>query len=318
MIAGLVDLYIAEACSGKINETPSTYRSKLKRFDQWLQLRGLCLEALDDQLLDQFRRSLLERKEKWRGAKMVKAQLSPFTIHTCLMTVRGFLAWAYRRGHISCDLAAGMNVPKAPEPEPKAIDANTVMQLLEAASETGDPWEQARNLALIYLLRDTGGRIGSVICADIDDLDLQHGKLFVIAKGGKPRNLYLNPPTIAAIRTWLRYRPQLRPQDRKLLLSCRGRGLARSSVYSLIARIKQHTTTVQGRANPHAYRHAWARDALTAGMDISKVAATLGNSVRVTAEYYARWNDAELKRAHRHYSPGADLPLIEPKDAGPW
>jgi site-specific recombinase XerD len=70
--------------------------------------------------------------------------------------------------------------------------------------------------------------------------------------------------------------------------------------------------TIQGRANPHAYRHAWARDALNAGADITKVARTLGNSLRVTAEYYALWSDHEIQAAHAKYSPGASLPLIKP------
>ena len=314
MIAKEIDQFISHVCAGKTNETPTAYRSKLKRLDQWMTLRGVCLENLSEQLLDEFRRSLLERKEKRRGARTVKGTLSPYTIHTVLMTVRHFLKWAHQTGLIVDDLSTSLVIKQPPRPEPKAIEAEAALRLLEAASRTGEKWEQARNLAILYLLRDTAGRISSIIHADIDDLDLKARKLYVVDKGNKARNLYLSRPTLAALREWLKHRPDLNPKDTKLFLSIRGRGLARSSIYSLLTRVKEHAPPIQGRSNPHAYRHAWARDALTNGEDISKVAETLGNSVRVTAEYYARWNDRELQAAHSKFSPGKDLPVIKPKD----
>lgn len=313
MIEKEIDQFIAHVCAGKTNETPAAYRSKLKRLDQWMTVHGVRIEKLTAQKLDEFRRDLLERKEHRRGVRMTKGPLSPFTIHTCLMTVRHFLKWSHQSGLIADDLSMSIVIHQPPKPEPKAIEAEAALSLLEAASRTGERWEQARNLAILYMLRDTAGRISSIINADIDDLDLKARKLYVTDKGGKSRNLYLTHPTILALREWLKHRQSLDPKDTRLFLSIRGRKLARSSVYSLITRIKEHAPPIQGRSNPHAYRHAWARDALTSGEDISKVAETLGNSVRVTAEYYARWNDRELQAAHSKFSPGKDLPIIKPK-----
>ena len=69
----------------------------------------------------------------------------------------------------------------------------------------------------------------------------------------------------------------------------------------------------RGRVNAHAFRHAWARDALQAGEDLSRVSQTLAHStIRVTSDYYARWADGELKQAHSQFSPGATLPVITP------
>jgi integrase len=38
------------------------------------------------------------------------------------------------------------------------------------------------------------------------------------------------------------------------------------------------------------------------------------SSVRVTADYYARWADKELQKAHGQFSPGARLIVIRPRD----
>lgn len=311
----IIELFILEVCAGKLNETPAAYRAKLKRLDEWMDGYGLCLGKLTARDLKKFLQSLLEQKIKHIGAKIVKGPLSPWTIRSVLMTVRHFLHWAYLTRKIKLDLAHDLTLPKMPPPDPKAIEKRTVITLLEAAARTGEPWEQARNLALLYVLCDTGGRIGAIIGSDIDNLDLPRGKLYVKEKGNRGINLFLNGVTVIALYEWLKYRPQLRPKCRKLFLSYRGKGLARSSIYSLIERIKQNISMpIQGRTNPHSFRHAWARDALNAGEDLSKVAATLGHStIRVTAEYYARWTDGELKKAHSKYSPGAALPVIKPK-----
>ena len=308
-----IDAFVDDVCAGKLNETPAAYRAKLRRLDQWMDERGLSVKRLRGADIEEFCRDLLRRSSKRVGARVMHSPLSPFTIRSCLMTTRHFLKWAARRGLTRGGLADHITIPRMPAGLPKAIEAHTVIALLEAASRTGAAWEQARNLALLYLLRDTGARIGGIIDADFDDLDLKHRKLLVQTKGEKSQNLYLSTPTLAALREWLRHRAELHPKDRKLFLSCRGRGLQRSSIYSLIARIKRNVLgVVQGRINPHAYRHAWARDALTAGADITKVALTLGNSLRVTAEYYALWSDGELQAAHAKYSPGANLPIIKP------
>ncbi len=305
--------FVDDVCAGKINETPAAYRAKLHRLDQWMDERGLSIKRLRGADIEEFCRDLLRRSSKRVGARVAHAPLSPFTIRSCLMTVRHFLKWAARRGLIRGDLCSHIAIPRMPAGQPKAIDPSTVLAFLEAASRTGEAWEQARNLALVYVLRDTGARIGGIIDADIDDLDLARGRLLVRTKGDKTQYLYLNPPSVAALREWLHYRGTLLPKDRHLFLSYRGRGMQRSSVYSLIARIRRKAGgSIQGRLNPHAYRHAWARDALTAGEDITKVARTLGNSLRVTAEYYALWSDGEIQQAHSQYSPGASLPLIRP------
>lgn len=312
-VRSTIEAFLRDVCAGKINETPASYRSKLRRLDQWISEHGPPFEELAPPDVEEFCRDLLRRSSKQVGARIMNCPLSPFTIRSCLMTARHFFKWAYARGLTRTDLSQQITIPKMPAGQPKAVDANTVLLLLAAASRTGEPWEEARNLALIYVLRDTGARIGGIIGADVDDLDIKHCKLLIHTKGDRVQNIYLNPPTIAALREWLRYRPQLQPKDRRLFLSFRGRGLQRSSIYSLMERIRKRAgPVIQGRINPHAYRHAWARDALTAGEDISKVARTLGNSLRVTAEYYALWSDGEIQEAHARYSPGKNLPIIKP------
>jgi hypothetical protein len=66
-------------------------------------------------------------------------------------------------------------LPTPPKPEPKAIATVTVDRMIATTDEVGEDWEQARNLAIIYMLRDTNARIGGLVNAELGDLFLQSG-----------------------------------------------------------------------------------------------------------------------------------------------
>lgn len=309
----VLDAFIVAACAGKTNETPKAYRSKIARFIRYIASRHLTMDELTLQHLEAFRISLHEQETVRRGSRVAPGRLSPFTIHTVMRAVKHFLTWTYHNGHTHFD-PSPFHIPAPPRPDPKPVTAQNAIALFQAAARHGPDWERARNLAILYTLRDTAGRISAILKADIDNLDLARGKLLVREKGDKPHILYINGPTIEAIRLWLEYRPQVHPRENALFLSQRGTALKRSGLYSVLLRLRE-VANIQGRTNPHAFRHAWVRDALEAGADLSKVSQTLAHStIRTTSDYYARWADHELKEAHTKYSPGAKLPTIKPAD----
>ena len=60
---------------------------------------------------------------------------------------------------------------------------------------------------------------------------------------------------------------------------------------------------IDGRHNPHAFRHAWGREALRQGADISDVSHVLGHAqIQTTYEFYGRWHNAELHAIHDRYT----------------
>lgn len=311
----LIELFIADVCAGKDNETPIAYRSKLTRLIRWMDAQGLQIGELTFQHMALFRRALLEQKTIRRGSKVVPGKLSPFTIHTVMRTVKHFLGWCHRNGYTHFD-PSPFRIGHPPPPDPKAVTAQNALALFHAAARTGEHWERTRNLAMLYLLRDSAGRLGAILHADIDNLDLTQGKVYVREKGAKPHSLYINAPTIEALMLWLEHRHTLMPKCNALFIGRFGRALSRSGFYAIIRRLANAAELQgKGRVNPHAFRHAWVRDALQAGEDLTKVSQTLGHStVRVTADYYARWTDGELQAAHKRFSPGAKLPVIKPEE----
>jgi len=303
----LVELFIDDVCAGKTNETPISYKRKLAMLVKYLG--DVSPRHITPASLKCFRRDLFARDEKRLGSKVVKGHLSPWTVRSILVTVKHFCGWIHANGYVDCNPAHDFHIPQPPPPQPKAVSEQTVNALIRAASLVGEDWEQARNTALLYCLRDTGGRIGSLLNADVNGLDLCAGEIFTHSKS-RPGVLYINAPTIRVLRAWLEFRKRRNPATHRVFISRAGRPLTRSGIGWIMKRLAEKAGKIEGRFNPHAFRHAFARDALKSHKaDLSQVSRLMWHtSVRVTADYYARWDDAELKEVHRKASPGRTLP----------
>lgn len=295
----LIDSFLVDVCGGKTNQTEAAYRGKLRRLSLFF---GPDLDPKDITRgdLDRFKYDLQTRKTKQRGSAKVKGGLSPFTIRTVLITVRFLFSWAASLGYIPMNPMELVRIHTPPAPQPKAITPETVEKLLKVAATHGKNWERARNVAIIYLLRDTGGRAGALAGSLLGDLDLRRGWLLVTEKGSKQTTLFLTQTTIDALTQWVNRRHEVNPTCDRLLLSYKGSGLSYKGLYTLVRELAIKAGIEGDRWNPHAFRHAFARDSLQNGAELSQVAEMMGHSdTRVTSMYYARWSPSELKKVDR-------------------
>lgn len=307
-LQNLIDMFIDDVCI-KENETPKAYRSKLKRIVDYLGV-GFDPNLITSEHLESFQHYLLKKNTKMRGKKEIKGKLSLFTVKTVLTTVRHLFSWAYKKKLIKYDITSDFSIKLKTLVDPKPIDPAAIIQMVDYASQNGEMWFRARNVAIIYVLTDTGGRVGGLVHADLSHLDLSRERLMVYEKGDQPRTLHLNEPTIIALKAWISYRSELDPVDNSLFLSYRGSGISRGGVYSMLRNLAEKSKVV-GRFNPHAFRHNFARECILNGADLSLVSDLMGHkNTLVTTMYYARWHDQELHKVHHLYSPGRDLPVI--------
>lgn len=299
LLAELIELFIDDVCAGKQNETAQAYRTKLRQLQKYLDSKPITHETIKGFLHD-----AKTRKRHRRGYRIVEGGLSPYTIKTIFQTVRHFCRWLYDNGHLDQDLARHIAIPYPPPPAPKAITNDDVMKMIHTANtQTHEQWERVRDVAIMYYLRDTGGRVGGMCELRLSGCDLTDGSIETIEKSRNVK-LYINPPTISAIREWLKWRAQLKPITDHLFISNRTKqGMTRQGVHRMLQR-NADRAGVQGRINPHAWRHAFARDFLKNGGEISQLAGLMNHSsIWVTNNYYARWNDDELRNAHAESSP---------------
>ena len=288
-LSELIAAFLADQTRGHSAETLKGHRSKLG------QLRR--------HLGDTIQVATISRADVKRWQEdMFDRNLSPWTIKTTFNCVRQFFRWAVDEGHLAIDPSATVKPLARPKLRPKALSSDTFKRMLAAArASKTDRRERVRNVAILMMLRHTGGRISELLGIDVGDIDFGAGRVLVRGKGDKDRNLYLLDDTVIALREWLEIRPE--GDTAALFVGRKGARLGRDAAYKMIQRLAK-AGGVEGIHNPHAFRHAFAVTWLQRGGDISRLQQTLGHgSSKVTLDYYATWDDRHLRDAHKDFSP---------------
>ncbi len=306
LLSAAITLFITSVCAGKSNLTPAAYRKKLKRLVEFLG--DVAVESVQPADIERFRQAMLTQQVKRRGAQVVVAPLSAWYTRGVLRMVKYLFTWLYDEGYLTVNPAARLKLPKLPQAQPKAIDQATFEKLLEAAAASGEMWARARDVAFLCLLRDTGCRLGGLLSARVSDVDIEQHRMQVVEKGERVRYVFFGEATGKAVQRWLELRASLPVRCDRLFVSRYGGALSHGAVYTMLKRLAKAAGVEGQRFNPHSFRHAFARDVLRAGADLSSVSQMMGHTtITVTSDYYARWLPDELQEIHSRTSPGREI-----------
>jgi integrase/recombinase XerC len=188
--------------------------------------------------------------------------------------------------------------PKKPEPKPKAIPLEHVARMFETC---GDDVIGVRNRALLALLIDTGARTAGLLGLKPEDLFLDERNALVTEKGRKTRRIVFTEYTTELVGAWMAIRVAAAPTVFYNFETLKP--LTRSGLRGILVRIAKRAG-VTGKVNPHAFRHAFAREYLRARGDLSTLSKLMGHSHESsTLHYYAQFTPDEVAQAHDRYSP---------------
>lgn len=220
--------------------------------------------------------------------------LSPWTTDSYGRAVRAMFNHLVEAGLLEVSPAAHLVLPRLPAKKKKAIDDDAIDRMI-AASEA-----QARDHALVLMLRDTGVRVGELCSMVVDNIEIQDGLGRVLVTDDKThisRFAYFGEETARALARYLRSRPHDAPAY--LWLSLKGpEPLSTSGVYQLLERVADRAG-VDSRWNPHAFRHALAKRLLEGGMNHVAVQKILGHAdVVTTLAMYVQYDEDELARMY--------------------
>ena len=139
------------------------------------------VEALTLNHLRTWRANLFRRETKYASESTWRPEetgaLSVHTIHGMVRTCRQFFRWLHTEGILTANPAQRLELPPLPKEPPKAISDANIQKMLDVARLS------ARDVALIWFLRDTGCRLGGAATARLQDLDLEQGVVIVRATG---------------------------------------------------------------------------------------------------------------------------------------
>lgn len=224
-------------------------------------------------------------------------------------TVKTFTAWAARRGLLTSDPGARLQLPKARRTLPAVLrrdQAHDAMTAAKSGAQQNDPLA-LRDRLIAELLYATAVRVSELCGLDIDDIDSSRRVLRVVGKGNKQRTVPFGEPAADALQEWLvRGRPPLATLESgpALLLGARGGRLdprqARTVVHQTVA-------AVGGAPDmgPHGLRHTAATHLLEGGADLRIVQELLGHSSLATTQLYTHVTVARLRAVHDQAHPRA-------------
>ncbi|MCH8093416.1 MAG: tyrosine-type recombinase/integrase [Chloroflexi bacterium] len=230
--------------------------------------------------------------------------VSPYTRHGWVRAVRKLFKWLYEERKINDDFHRKIPLPKLPPAVPKGIAREDAIKMLEGCG--GSPAGK-RDKAIMLFFLDTGCRVGGLCDLKFEDLDLLHKRGQLLEKGDRTRIVMFGKRTSRALEEWLQVRPY--PDNEFVFTSLSGDSPTNPNlVIQMLRRVKKRVG-VSGRVNPHAFRHAFAREYLLNGGDLATLSQILGHSsLAVTKQYYAVFTMEELREKHTAFSPVRNLP----------
>ena len=236
-----------------------------------------------------------------QGAK----PLSPRSISQALSAIRSFHRFLDRRlgvANPALELVKGPRV-KPSMPRPVTEDQARGLILEADADPDLEPWEAARDVALLTLLYGCGLRISEALSLKRKDAPLGPS-LRVLGKGSKMRLAPVLPQVAEAISAYVEVLPFELEPDEELFRARRGGPYPPRRAQALMQRLRGRLG-LPASATPHALRHSFATHLLGAGADLRSIQELLGHASLSTTQRYTGVDAAGLLAVYARAHPRA-------------
>ncbi len=240
---------------------------------------------------------------------------SAHTIETYARSLRAFCNWLVHRGEIARTPLNEHSFPWAEASLPHFLQPEAFEQLVLICQPTeakGLKAERvaARDRAILWVLFDTGITVSELCTLRLGDVDRQTGILSVKRKGGKERQIALQPKSLERL---LWYVDQSRPvhlaeggvSKDHLFLSRSQNPLTKNSLVLLFGRLRKRAGISGPPISPQILRHGFALRYLLAGGDPCGLRELLGYKGMGRIKLYLRWYNQLLD--HRAQCMGESL-----------
>jgi tyrosine recombinase XerC len=281
--------------------TVTAYRRDLRQLERFLERGGTGLENATYPLLRRF----LAQQHTLNYARS--------SIARRMAAIRAFYRWAEQTGQIAADPAAELGSPKVVHRLPTVLRPREAAALTEAPDVGSglreDPLEAAailRDRAVLELLYGSGLRVGEVAGLTTDRIDLERGRVTVLGKGSREREVPMSDFAVEALRAYVeRGRPHMAPEGaRGLFFNRRNKRFSERDIRRSMERYVDRLLPGR-RVSPHTLRHSFATHLLEGGADIRAVQELLGHASVATTQRYTHVSRRRLFEAHEQAHPRA-------------
>jgi site-specific recombinase XerD len=173
--------------------------------------------------------------------------------YRCLRTFFNFLV---AEEEITVSPILGTKPPFVPEKPTPIVTLDVMTAMLDTCK--GKSFVERRDMAILRVLWDTGGRLAEVSYLKLDNVDLDTDGIWVHGKGRRDRYIPIAPKTSLALTRYLRVRDAHRQAALPALwLGSTGQGaLTHAGIKAVLIRRAREANV--GHIHPHMFRHSLA------------------------------------------------------------
>lgn len=229
--------------------------------------------------------------------------LNARSLSQTLSGIRSFHAFLDRRLGVAAPQLALVRGPRVKASLPRPVTEDQARGLLHEPEADPDmePWEAARDRAVLTLLYGCGLRISEGLSLRRADAPLPD-TLRITGKGGKTRIVPVLPQVREAVDDYLAVQPFVLEADAALFRARRGGPLSPRHVQATVQRLRGRLG-LPASTTPHALRHSFATHLLGAGADLRSIQELLGHASLSTTQKYTQVDAARLLAAYAEAHP---------------
>ncbi|WP_242912344.1 tyrosine recombinase XerC [Brevundimonas pishanensis] len=229
--------------------------------------------------------------------------LNARSLSQTLAAIRGFHSYLDRRHDVDAPQLALVRGPRVKASLPRPVTEDQAIGLLQEPEADPDmePWEAARDRAVLTLLYGCGLRISEGLSLLRKDAPLGDS-VRIVGKGSKTRIVPVLPQVSKAVDDYIDLCPWPLAPDEPLFRAKRGGPLSPRQVQATVQRLRGRLG-LPASATPHALRHSFATHLLGAGADLRSIQELLGHASLSTTQKYTQVDAAALLKAYASAHP---------------
>jgi len=224
-------------------------------------------------------------------------QNKPATRARKVASLRSFFNYLSNvRKKLDINPAVGFETPQLGKRIPKYLTLDESISLLHSVKFNEQMFGE-RDLCILTIFLNCGLRLSELI--NIDFKHIKDGKLNVIGKGNKEREIHLNKACLSSIDKYVAVRIKDNIKDREaLFLSERGERIGRRMVEYIVKKYIELSGLDSKKFSPHKLRHTAATLMHKYGnVDIRALQQVLGHETIATTQIYTHIDSEQVRDA---------------------
>ena len=253
------------------------------------------MDDLGDATIRDFRSWLSKKTMEGSGAS---------TRARALASVRNFLKWLDRNGHLHNPAIASIRTPKMPKKIPRALPPKQAREVVENAEVVSkENWIGMRDRALFMLLYGCGLRIDEALQLNYGTRPI-NAEVRVMGKGSKERMVPVIPIVEKMLNEYLAVVPFPMEKESPLFRGAKGGRLAQGVAQRDLRNLRKSIGLPES-VTPHALRHSFATHILVAGVNLRVIQELLGHACVTSTQRYTDYDNAQLMEIYMKAHPRA-------------